>query len=132
MPDTVATRVLYGGTRSKKYVVKLLNISDGTGESNVAKVTLSGLTRPDGSVPSRVTIEEIQWAIQGFSYVRLSWDRTTDVVAAYLTGTGSVDYSNVGGLRESSTGDTGNILLTTAGAVSGCTYDITLVCRLEA
>lgn len=131
MADTVDSIVLFNGRR--KRVVRLLNISDGTGEAAVIKVALSGITGPDGTPTTKTVIEEISWSVQGFTSVRLLWDHTTDdEIAALAAGNGYINYKNAGGLVDpASTGGTGDILLTTAGAVSGATYDITLVIRLK-
>ena len=130
MADTVTSQVLFAGT--KKRSVKLTNVSDGTGESDVVKVDVSALTGPDGSAPTSATVEEIWWDIQGFTSVRLEWDATTDDPIAFLSGTGYLDFTQLGGARDpKSTGTTGDIMLTTAGAVSGATYTIVLVVRLE-
>lgn len=131
MTDTVDSKVVFAGTR--KRIVRLTNISDGTGESDVVKVDVSALTGPDGTPPTSTAIEEIQWSINGFTSVRLEWDATTDDEIAVLgTGNGYFNFRNAGGLIDpKSTGTTGDILLTTAGNVSGATYDITLVLRLR-
>lgn len=131
MADTVQTNVIFAGTRRRS--VQLLNVSDGTGESNVVKVDVSALIGPDGSAPTYTVVEEIQYAIQGFTSVRLVWDATTDDEIAVLpSGSGYLNFKEAGGLVDpKSSGTTGDILLTTAGAVSGATYDITLVIRLK-
>lgn len=131
MADTVDSKVLFAGTRRR--VVKLTNISDGTGESDVVKVDVSALIGPDGSAPTSVAIEEVQWSIQGFTSVRFEFDATTDDEALTLSaGNGFMNFRDVGGVVDpKSTGTTGDLLLTTAGAVSGATYDITLVLRLK-
>jgi hypothetical protein len=131
MADTVDTLVVFSGTR--KRVVRFTNISDGTGETNVTKVTLSSLIGPNGKAPTAVKVMEIAWNIQGFTSVRLFWDHTTDDEIAVLgIGSGYVDYSGVGGLMDpKSAGGTGDILLTTANLTSGNTYDITLVLQLK-
>jgi hypothetical protein len=131
MADTVDSLVVFSGRRRR--VVRLTNISDGTGESGVAKVDKSALTGPDGTEPGKIVVEEIQYAIQGFTSVRLHWDHTTDDEIALLpSGSGYMGHVKTGGLVDpGSAGDTGDILLTTAGAVSGATYDITLVLRLK-
>lgn len=128
MADTVTTAVLANGPR--QYAVRLTNISDGTGESNVIKVDLSTLQLANGNAPTYSGVKEIQWAVQGFTSVRLSWDRTTDVQIDLLAGNGYRDYATIGPLVDNGTGGTGDVLLTTAGAVSGATYDITLVLYL--
>lgn len=134
MADAVTTNVV--SDSDTRYAVHLTNISDGTGESAVVKVDKSALTAEDAAEPASLDIEEVRWNIQGFTSVRLLWDHTTDDVALVLTGNGYEDFrgqpSNVAkkGLADPrSAGGTGDILLTTAGAVSGATYDITLRLR---
>jgi hypothetical protein len=130
MADTVDTIVLFSGRRRR--VIRITNVSDGTGESAVVKVDKSALTGPDGTEPSKLVIEWIEHTIQGFSSVRLLWDHTTDDEAVVLSGNGAKDYRSAGGLIDpASAGDTGDLLLTTAGAISGATYDITIGLRLK-
>jgi hypothetical protein len=130
MADAVTTKTLLGN--NNRVAVRLTNISDGTGESAVAKLTLSSYTLTNGSIPTKAAIEEIYWSIQGFTSVRLLWDHTTDVVIDVLApGSGYRPYQDFGALGDVGTGDTGNILLTTAGAISGATYDILLVVKLS-
>lgn len=129
MADTVTTAVLAGGPR--QYAVRLTNISDGTGETNVAKITLANLQLANGQAPTRAAIKEIQWAIQGFTSVTLAWDHTTDVTIDVLAANGYRDYEPIGYLADSGTGQTGNVLLSTTGAVTGASYDITLVVILS-
>lgn len=126
MADAVDTIVQFSGTR--RHIVRLTNVSDGTGESAVIKVDISTLTNSKGVAPTRVNVESIQWAIQGFSSVKLLWDHTTDDELAVLSaGTGYRDFSQAGALKDpSSTGGTGDILLTTVGASATATYDILL------
>jgi hypothetical protein len=126
MPDTVNSQVLLDGPRN--YIIHLTNVSDSTGESAVVKIDISGLTLADGRVPSKLTIDEIAYSIQGFTSVRLLWDADTDDEIAFLSGDGLKVFP--GGLVDPrSTGATGDVKLTTAGAVSGATYDITIVAR---
>ena len=131
MADTVDSKTLFSGRR--RYIVKFTNISDGTGESAVVKVTKSSLTGPNGSAPSKIVIEEVQWSVQGFSSVRVFWDHTTDDEALVLgAGVGYMNFVAAGGnIDPASSGGTGDIIFTTAGAVSGATYDVTLVLRLK-
>ena len=124
MADTVDTIVMLNGKR--RYRVRLTNISDGTGESSVVKVTKSALTNLNGSAPGKLSIEKIEYSIQGFTSVRLFWNHTTpDEIAVLSVGSNWLEYdppiSDPG-----SAGLTGDIILTTAGAVSGATYDIIL------
>lgn len=132
MADTVDSIVELSGSRY--YVIRLLNTSDGTGESAVIKVDISTLTSGNRvSGPAALNIKSIQWSIQGFTSVRLFWDHNTDDEIANLgAGNGYRDFTQAGALKDPrSAGGTGDILLTTAGAVAGATYDILLTCVLS-
>lgn len=131
MADTVNTNILVAG--GKRRVVQLQNISDGTGESGVVKVDVSALLKSDGTAPTYVSIEEVEWSIQGFTSVRLHFDADTDDEALILAaGNGFKNFKGSGGVVDpKSTGTTGDLKLTTAGAVSGATYDITLSVLLK-
>ncbi len=131
MADVVDTAVIRSGPRI--YVARFTNVSDGTGESAVTKVDISTLTGLNGLAPTYTKVREIHWSIQGFTSVRLFWDHTTDdEIDVLAAGFGFRDYTGVGGLVDpKSAGGTGDILLTTAGLVSGATYDITLVLQLK-
>jgi len=125
MTDAVSSTVIADGQRN--YIIKLTNISDGTGESAVTKIDISTLTGPDGSnAPSNFAVKSIEYDVQGFSSVRLFFDATADDEMAVLSGQGYFDYSGAFFNDPKSTGATGDIKLTTAGAVTGATYDITL------
>lgn len=131
MADTVDVRSLFIGKRRAAY--RFTNVSDGTGEAAVIKVDISTLTGPDGvSAATKTVIEQIEWSMQGFTSVRLFWDHTTDDEIVVLAGSGFKDYREYGGLVDpASTGGTGDILLTTAGAAANATYDITITLRLK-
>jgi hypothetical protein len=127
MADTVSTVVLFN--QPKRLVTKHLNLSDGTGESNVVKVDKSTYTGPDGTEPSCFAIEKIEYAIVGMS-VAISIDQTTDVKLFQLSDTGCLDFTSIGGVITRGDGSgTGDILFTTNGHTSGDTYDITLYLR---
>lgn len=131
MADTVSTQVITSGQRN--YSARFTNISDGTGETLVTKVTLSTLDIGNGVAPTRTSVKEIQYTIQGFTSVRLYWDRASDVVIDVLApGNGYREYRSLGFLSDPGTpAGTGDILLSTAGGGSGATYDITLVLTLS-
>jgi len=131
MSDSVVNTTVFGGT--KRHVVHLSNISDGTGESAVVKVDVSTLTGPDGSAPTSVVVEKLEYETSGMD-VRLYWDATTNdlIVALGTDREGTKDWSKAGGrVDPKSTGTTGDIVLTTVGHTSGDYYDITLWCRLK-
>jgi hypothetical protein len=134
MADTVATIVIEDYALSAYRTVHLTCISDGTGESNVVKIDKSTIsTAPDGAEPAALDILWVRWNIQGISYVKLSWDHTTDAVAMVLSGNGYEEFRNQRGdvplLDPRTAGDTGDLLLTSVGAVSGGSYDITICVR---
>jgi len=131
MADTVDTKVIRN--KHGRYVVKLTNISDGTGESGIVKVDVSALTNASGAAATMAHVWRIEYNIQGFTSVRLHWDAATDDEIAVLpTGSGVLDFSPEGGMTDpQSTTPVGDIKLTTAGTTSGNTYDITLWTRLK-
>lgn len=122
MADAVASQTLVDGPRN--VVMKFTNVSDGTGESAVLKVDVSGLS----GAPTRVRIDRIHYATSGMG-VRILWDATTDV-DVFLIGpdqTGCMDFTGFGGLvNNAGTGVTGDIMLTTVGHTSGDVYSIIL------
>ena len=126
MVDSVTSEYIYNGKKRK--VLHLTNISDSTGESAVAKADISTLTFHLGTVPTYTTVQMIDYNIQGFTSVRLLWDHTTDdEIATLPAGQGCIDWYAFGGKTDPrTTGGTGDIVLTTAGAASGATYDITI------
>ena len=132
MVDVVNTIYISKGPRYA--TVRLTNISDGTGEVAVKKVDISALTvGPGPVVPTMLSVKEIQWTIQGFTSIRLYWDHTSpDILDVLAAGNGYIEYGMLGMLNDpASAGGTGSILLTTAGAVSDATYDITLVLTMS-
>lgn len=133
MADTVDVDVVHNDKQT--YVVHLTNISDGTGETNVVKIDRSALLNTNGLAPIGIDILEARWAIQGMTYVKLSWDHSTDDIAMLLTGSGYDNFGDFSGLKDprssAVTGASGDLLLTTIGAAATGTYDITLVCRLQ-
>lgn len=123
MADTVSTKVIMN-TR-KRLVLQFLNLSDGTGESAVVKVDKSAYTGVDGTEPHHFIVKTIQYSCTGMD-VDLSFDRTTDIVIARLSGSGFNDYmvGGAAGFVDSTTGDTGDIVLTTRNHTAGDSYDI--------
>jgi hypothetical protein len=127
MADAVTVQKLLDGP--KWSVIRLTNVSDGTGEAAVLKVDVSTLAgdKLDGT-PSDLRIEKIQYATQGMG-VDLLWDADADVLAVAIPadGDGCLDFRSVGGLRNNAgAGKTGDIRLTTVGHSVGDRYDITL------
>ncbi len=135
MADAVTTEFIYSGRRRK--ILHITGISDGTGESTVIKADISTLTfvgSQGATVPTYTVVDMIDFNIQGYTSIRLHWDHTTnDEIAILPAGTGTIDWNALGGKVDPRTaGDTGDILLTTAGHIAGATYDITIYFRPKA
>jgi hypothetical protein len=121
MADEVTTDIIVDG--SKNTVIKLTNVSDGTGEAAVVKVDVSALE----GAPSSVKIMKVIYSCSDMS-VNLLWDATANVLALTLPqGSDTLDFSEGGAiLNNAGAGVTGDILLTTVGAAAGDTYSIML------
>ena len=135
MADAVTSQTLSDGDRIA--VVKFTNISDGTGESSVAKVDISALAASNtGLTPSRATIEQIWYDIGGMR-VALEWNATSNVVAAVLGGSaaagnvsGHMDFRSFGGVKNTlASGYDGDIDLTTSGHTNLDHYTVVLQLR---
>lgn len=124
MADTVDSLVTLNGKH--RYVIRLTNISDGTGESAVTKITKSALTNLYGVAPNKLCLVEVKWSIQGFTSVRLHWDATTDDEIVVLAAGNGWHVFEPALIDPASSGSNGNVLLTTAGAGTGATYSIEL------
>jgi len=129
MADAVATQTLLDGDRL--VIQKFTNISDGTGETAVNKIIVSGLAASSaGFACNGVTINRI-WATTHGMEVRILWDATTDVFAWLVPQNTNylMDFSDFGGLQNNSgTGKTGNVAFTTADASAGDMYTIVIEC----
>lgn len=132
MADTVASQTLSDGP--KIAVLKLTNISDGTGESAVTKVDVSALqASADGDACTGVTIERIWWQCIGMK-VQILWDATSDLFCIELgeNQSGDHDYTKFGGLTNNAgSGKTGDVKFTTVGHTSGDTYTVILYLRKD-
>lgn len=128
MADLVSTQVLHNGTR--RYIVNIKNSSDGTGESAVVKIDKSTLIGPAGTEPSKLVIEKVHGQCTGMR-VRAYFDRTSPIEAFTADG-GEVEleFCHAGGIRDTGTGGTGDLLVTTTGHTAGDSYDLTIHCRL--
>lgn len=139
MADTVDVKYLYppnlsgsmSGKGVRRVVVRLTGISDGTGEIDVVKVDKSTLLGPNGREPTKFAIEEVEWAIQGFDYILLEFDHTSDSTIETLVLAGFKNYRDIGGLVDNGSGGTGDLILTSVGPTAGASYDISIVLRLK-
>ena len=121
MADAVTSQTLVDG--GKTAIIKLTNISDGTGESAVKKVAVSALTsNSNGDACTRVSITQVWYDIGGLR-VSLDFDASSNVVglvfggsAAAGTTMGYMDFRSFGGIKNNAgSGVDGDIDLTTHG-----------------
>jgi hypothetical protein len=127
MADAVTSQTIIDG--EKNCVMKFTNVSDGTGESAVAKVDVSALaSNAIGVACSEVRVMRISHAIVGMS-VQLFLNASSNVLLVELaeSSNGHMDFKDFGGLpNNAGSGKNGDILFTTKGHSSGDTYSITL------
>ena len=125
MADIVTTQVL-SDTSGVKYVAKMTNISDGSGESLVKKIDASTTTfmTADGNRK----IAKIWWSVnttKANASVELVWDGDTNATAILLNGQGYWDLRTAcNEIINNATTPTGDVLLSTRDFVVGDNYTI--------
>ena len=123
MADIVTTQVL-SDTSGVKYVAKLTNLSDGSGESLVTKVDASGTTfmSEDGNRK----IAKIWYSVNTTNpkaCVELLWAGASNATAVLLGGQGYWDLRTAGNeITNNATTPTGDVLLSTRDFVVGDNY----------
>ena len=130
MADTVTTQTI-ADTSGVKFVAKLTNFSDGTGETLVKKVDASELTfmTEDGNRK----ISRVWYSINTAdtkSAVELVWDGATNSTAMLLGGNGYIDLRTAGNeIVNNATTPTGDVLLSTKNFAIGDNYTIIIEFR---
>mgnify|MGYP003389470588 CR=1 FL=1 len=130
MADLVTTQTITD-TTGVKFVSKLTNFSDGTGESLVKKIDASEVTfmSEDGNRK----IAKIWYSINtanNKSAVELIWDGVTNSTAMLLSGNGYFDLRTAGNeITNNATTPTGDVLLSTKNFANGDNYTIILEFR---
>ena len=130
MADTVTSQTI-ADTSGVKFVTKLTNFSDGTGETLVKKVDASELTfmTEDGNRK----ISKIWYSINtnnNKAGVEIIWDGATNASALFLSGNGYWDLRTAGNeIGNNSTTPTGDILLSTKNFVTGDNYTLIIEFR---
>ena len=125
MADTVTTQTI-ADTSGVKFVTKITNFSDGTGETLVRKVDASELTfmTEDGNRK----ISKIWFSINtanSKSAVELIWAGATNATAMLLSGQGYFDFRPAGDeIPNNATTPTGDVLLSTKNFANGDNYTI--------
>ena len=130
MADAVTSQTIEDG--GKNLVMKFTNISDGTGESAVAKIDVSAVdTEPStGAACSRVTLQRIWFSNIGMGF-KLHWKATSNMFICQAP----KDWSDTWDFTDSSitlpgipnnagSGVNGDLLLTTNDHTSGDTYSV--------
>ena len=116
MADAVTSQTIID--RERNCVMKFTNVSDGTGESAVAKVDVSALASNSAGIAcSEVRVMRVSHAIVGMS-VQLFLDATSNVLLMELaeSSNGHMDFKDFGGLpNNAGSGKTGDIMFTTVG-----------------
>ena len=127
MADAVTSQTIVDGERN--CVMKFTNVSDGTGESAVAKVDVSALAANAAGIScSEVRVMRVSHAIVGMS-VQMFLNATSNVLLMELaeSSNGDMDFHDFGGIpNNAGSGKNGDVLFTTVGHTSGDTYSIIL------
>ena len=130
MADTVTSQTI-ADTSGVKFVTKLTNFSDGTGETLVRKVDASELTfmTEDGNRK----ISKIWYSVNtnnNKAGVEIIWDGTTNASALFLSGNGYWDLRTAGNeVPNNATTPTGDVLLSTKNFVNGDNYTLIIEFR---
>ena len=127
MADAVTSQTIQDGQRTA--IMKFTNLSDATGETNVAKVSVASLEAQEttGAACTSVTVQSIQFVTYGLA-VRIDLDATANVLLATLPEnySDSLDFSDYGVPNNAGGGVTGDILFSTIGEGAGDSYMVVL------
>ena len=130
MADIVTTQTITD-TSGVKFVSKITNFSDGTGETQVKKIGASEVTfmTEDGNRKLARVWYSINTA-NNKSAVELIWDGVTNATAMLLSGNGYFDLRTAGNeVTNNATTPTGDVLLSTKNFANGDNYTIILEFR---
>ena len=130
MADLVTTQTI-ADTSGVKFVAKLTNFSDGTGESLVKKVDASEVTFMTEDANRKIA--RVWYSINtanNKSAVELLWDGETNATAMLLSGNGYFDLRTAGNeIPNNATTPTGDVLLSTKNFAVGDNYTIIIEFR---
>ena len=125
MADIVATQTI-ADTSGVKYVIKMTNFSDGSGETNVQKIAASATTFMSEDGERRIA--RVYYSVNvsdAKSGVELIWDGATNSTALFLSGQGTIDLRTDGNsFKNDATTPTGDVLLSTKNFAKGDNYSI--------
>ncbi len=128
MADAVATQTIQDG--AKTAIFRFTNVSDGTGESAVAKIDVSALSSGPmtGAACTGCTIQKIYYSTIGMG-VKIFFDASSNVLAWQLNAdwADTLDFTDFTGIpNNAGSGKTGDVLFTTVGHSSGDVYNIVM------
>jgi hypothetical protein len=125
MADTVTTQTI-ADTSGVKYVIKMTNLSDGSGENNVNKIDASTTTFMTEDGERRIA--RVYYSVNvsdSKSGVELIWDGVANATALFLSGQGTIDLRTDGNsFKNNATTPTGDVLLSTKNFAKGDNYSI--------
>ena len=125
MADTVTTQTI-ADTSGVKFVTKLTNFSDGTGESLVKKIDASEVTFMTEDANRKIA--RVWYSVNtanNKSAVEIIWDGDTNSTAMLLSGNGYFDLRTAGNeVTNNATTPTGDVLLSTKNFAVGDNYTI--------
>ena len=125
MADIVTTQTI-ADTSGVKYVVKMTNLSDGSGEINVNKVDASTTTFMTEDGERRIA--RVYYSVNvsdSKSGVELIWDGVANATALFLSGQGTIDLRTDGNsFKNNATTPTGDVLLSTKNFAKGDNYSL--------
>ena len=125
MADTVTTQTI-ADTSGVKYVIKMTNLSDGSGENNVNKIDASTTTFMTEDGERRIA--RVYYSVNvsdSKSGVELIWDGVANATALFLSGQGTIDLRTDGNsFPNNATTPTGDVLLSTKNFAKGDNYSL--------
>ena len=128
MGDAVSAVTQLDG--DKKLITTYTNISDSTGESRTI-VDVSNIRKSHGNTGtacSRVRLNKVWYNVSvtaKVDAVRLYWNATSNVAFLTLEGRGSLDFSSIGGIKNTeASGADGDVILTLPAVTSGDTASV--------
>ena len=130
MTDIVSSQVITD-TSGIKYVIKLTNYSDGTGETDVTKITAANTTFMTENGARKIA--KVWFSINTAnpkSAVEVKWAGATNATALLLSGQGFFDFRDSGNeISNNATTPTGNVLLSTKNFAAGDNYTLVIEFR---
>jgi len=130
MADIVSSQVITD-TSGIKYVIKLTNYSDGTGETDVTKITAANTTFMTENGARKIA--KVWFSINTAnpkSAIEVKWAGATNATALLLSGQGFFDFRDSGNeISNNATAPTGNVLLSTRNFAAGDNYTLVIEFR---